>query len=146
MLRHKFIHLKMHRAILGHTANYFDNRSWQMPNASSRKIANAKCERLRKGKCQIPGGPRGCAHMHVHVALALQARAVDLELPDRGRANTQMPNINAMASSPRSRIDIANAKCRPSKNRKCQMPAAQNPQMPNAEITGGARVAQATPI
>ena len=57
---------------LGHTANYFDNRSWQMPNVSSRKIVNVKCQRLRKGKCQMSGG----------VAL---------------RANTQMSNV----SSPR---------------------------------------------
>ena len=55
-------------ARLGHTANYFDNRSWQMPNVSSRKIVNAKCQRLRKGKCQMSGG----------VAL---------------RANTQMSNV-----------------------------------------------------
>ena len=81
---------------LGHTANYFDNRSWQMPNVSSRKIVNVKCQRLRKGKCQMSGG----------VAL---------------RANTQMPNVSSPRIANAKCQPSKNRKCQMPAVQKSQM-------------------------
>ena len=91
------------RVRLGHTANYFDNRSWQMPNVSSRKIVNVKCQRLRKGKCQMSGGVALRANTQMSLANVSSPRIANVKCQPSINRKCQM---SAVQKSQMSNVEI----------------------------------------